>query len=366
MCTVLQCSRQRSITDMQTEIDPVMTSTSEFNGQLFQLVDRMPYTCAISSVKRGFITQSVDDILGLHNILPIICGEDFMQNLTCTNCSICASQRKFGSAPNSSPTATVYYTLPPPDHKKASPSAHNSKKSARHRDSPKPSKTLQHEESWHITMSNQETVLYSYWRSSCSWRVRIALNIKQIPYTYLPISLIKEGGEQFDPTFLKLNPSAQVPVLEIDGHRLTESIAILEYLEETRPNNPLLPSAPSEKAQVRMLVEIINSGTQPKQNLAVLKYVAELGGEEARKKFAAHWIEKGLNAFEKELELTAGTCCVGNNVTFADLVVVPQAYNSARLGIDIKKFPRIAKIVNYLEQLPEFKEAHPSKQPDAS
>lgn len=215
-------------------------------------------------------------------------------------------------------------------------------------------------------MSNHQTVLYSYWRSSCTWRVRIALNIKQIPYTYRPISLIKEGGEQFDPTFLKLNPSAQVPVLQIDGHRLTESVAILEYLEETRPNKPLLPPTPRERAQVRMLVEIINSGTQPKQNLAVLKYVAESNAEEVRNKFASHWIEKGLNAFEKELELTAGTCCVGDNVTFADLVIVPQAYNSARFGVNIAKFPRIAKVVNYLEQLPEFQKAHPSEQPDAS
>lgn len=115
-----------------------------------------------------------------------------------------------------------------------------------------------------------------------------------------------------------------------------------------------------------MLVEIINSGIQPKQNLAVLKYVAELSDEETKKKFAAHWIERGLHAFEKELEFTAGKCCFGDNVTFADLFLIPQVYNSARFSVNITKFPRIAKIVQYLEQLPEFKKAHPSEQPDAS
>lgn len=165
---------------------------------------------------------------------------------------------------------------------------------------------------------------------------------------------------------MQLNPSAQVPVLLIDDVHLTESVAILEYLEETRPENPLLPKSPKERAQVRMLVEMINAGIQPKQNLVVINYVAEhFGGDEVKKHFAAHWIEKGLIAIEKVLETTAGTCCVGNNVTFADLLLVPQAYNSTRIGIDNAKFPLISKIVQHLEQLPEFVQAHPTSQPDA-
>lgn len=215
-------------------------------------------------------------------------------------------------------------------------------------------------------MADLPVILYSYWRSSCSWRVRIALNLKNIPYTYKPIRLAGQGGDQDSPDFMQLNPNAQVPVLQIDNHRLTESVAILEYLEETRPQHPLLPTSPFQRSQVRMLVEIVNAGIQPKQNLSVINYVSEhCGGEDARKKFAAHWVRKGLTAFEKELEHTAGKCCVGDQITFADVCIVPQSASAARFDIDIAAFPRIAKIVDHLQQLPEFQKAHASVQPDA-
>lgn len=165
---------------------------------------------------------------------------------------------------------------------------------------------------------------------------------------------------------MQLNPSAQVPVLLIDGLHLSESVAILEYLEESHPDHPLLPNAPKDRAQVRMLVEMINAGIQPKQNLAVITYVADnFGGDEAKKNFAGHWVQKGLTAVEKVLQTTAGTCCVGDNITFADLLLVPQAFSARRFGIDVAIFPCIAKIVQHLEKLPEFIQAHPSAQPDA-
>lgn len=213
--------------------------------------------------------------------------------------------------------------------------------------------------------TDDQVILYSYWRSSCSWRVRLALNLKKIPYKCEPIHLVK--GNQFDPTFIQLNPSAQVPVLFIDTIHLSESVAILEYLEETRPQYPLLPSDPKQRAQVRILVEIINAGIQPKQNLAVLNYLANTlrADDHCKKNFAAHWIQNGLTAFESALHTSAGTCCVGDHITFADLLLVPQAFSAKRFGIDIATFPRISAIVQHLEKLPEFVHAHPTAQPDA-
>lgn len=215
-------------------------------------------------------------------------------------------------------------------------------------------------------MSSAKPVLFTYWRSSASWRIRIALNLKNIAYQPQCISLVKDGGEQFSPSFIKLNPSSQVPVLQIDGHSFTESVAILEYLEETRPQPALLPSAPSERAQVRQLVEMINAGIQPKQNLAVLRYVdANFGGEPARLKFAKNFVEKGLQAVEQVLQTTAGKYCVGDRITFADIVLVPQSSSCARFSIDTQQFPTMMRIVKELSELPEFVAAHPIAQPDA-
>ena len=122
-------------------------------------------------------------------------------------------------------------------------------------------------------MESGKPILYNYWRSSASWRVRIALNWKGIEYEYVPIHLLKDGGQQYSEDYKKKNPMARVPALYIDGHTLAESVAILEYLEETRKERPLLPSDPIKRAQVRQLVEIVNSGIQPLQNLPVLARV---------------------------------------------------------------------------------------------
>ncbi|KAI5707043.1 hypothetical protein M8J75_013851 [Diaphorina citri] len=180
-------------------------------------------------------------------------------------------------------------------------------------------------------------VLYSYWRSSCSWRVRIALNLKEIPYDIKPISLIKAGGEQHCNEFRDVNPMEQVPALQIDGHTLIESLNIMHYLEETRPQRALMPQDVHKRAKVREICEVIASGIQPLQNLTVLIYV----GEEKKREWAQHWIHRGLRAVEKLLSSSAG-----------------------KFHVDLRPFPIVLRIDRELENHPAFRAAHPSSQPD--
>ena len=167
-----------------------------------------------------------------------------------------------------------------------------------------------------------KVILYNYWRSSASWRVRIALNWKGIPFDYVPVHLLKDGGQQNKDEYKKLNPMGRVPALVIDGHTLAESVAILEYLEETRKERPLLPADAVKRALVRQLVEIINSGVQPLQNVSVL---AKIGDEykQDRKEWAQTYIKKGLAAFEEIVATSRGKYCVGDEVTFADACLIP-------------------------------------------
>jgi len=200
-----------------------------------------------------------------------------------------------------------------------------------------------------VSSSDAQPILYSYWRSSCSWRVRIAMNLKEIPYDIKPISLIKSGGEQHCNEYREVNPMEQVPALQIgelllkahfkrktsltppmhpspDGHTLIESVAIMHYLEETRPQRPLLPQDVHKRAKVREIVEIICSGIQPLQNLIVLIHV----GEEKKKEWAQHWITRGFRAVEKALSTSAGKYCVGDEISMADCCLVPQVFNARR------------------------------------
>ncbi|KAI5740208.1 hypothetical protein M8J76_001632 [Diaphorina citri] len=197
-------------------------------------------------------------------------------------------------------------------------------------------------------------VLYSYWRSSCSWRVRIALNLKEIPYDIKPISLIKAGGEQHCNEFRDVNPMEQVPALQIDGHTLIESLNIMHYLEETRPQRALMPQ------DVREICEVIASGIQPLQNLTVLIYV----GEEKKREWAQHWIHRGLRAVEKLLSSSAGKYCVGDDISVADCCLIPQVFNARRFHVDLRPFPIVLRIDRELENHPAFRAAHPSSQPD--
>ncbi|XP_018300048.1 probable maleylacetoacetate isomerase 2 [Mycetomoellerius zeteki] len=203
-------------------------------------------------------------------------------------------------------------------------------------------------------------VLYSYWRSSCSWRVRIALNLKEIPYDIKPVSLVKSGGEQHSNEFREINPMEQVPALHIDNHTLIESLNILQYLEETRPNRPLMPADPVKRARVREICEVIASGIQPLQNLVVLIYV----GEERKKEWAQHWITRGFTAVEKLLSSSAGKYCVGDEITLADCCLVPQIFNARRFHVDLRPFTTILRVDRHLEHHPAFTAAHPNNQPD--
>ncbi|XP_064514922.1 maleylacetoacetate isomerase isoform X3 [Pseudopipra pipra] len=152
-------------------------------------------------------------------------------------------------------------------------------------------------------------ILYSYFRSSCSWRVRIALALKGISYDLVPVNLVKDGGQQFSAEFKALNPMKQVPTLKIDGITLSQSLAIIHYLEETRPNPRLLPQDPKKRAQVRMIADHIASGIQPLQNLGLLKLIGERKTE-----WAQNHIASGFQAVEQILQHTAGRYCVGDEI----------------------------------------------------
>jgi len=210
-----------------------------------------------------------------------------------------------------------------------------------------------------------EVILYSYWRSSCSWRVRIALYTKNIGFQYKAVHLVKDGGEQFKPEYTQLNSMKEVPTLVVGDKHLTQSIAMLEYLEEIFPKPSLLPVDPYLRAQARSLTEIINAGTQPLQNLRVLLHVKSKLDAEEMKKWASHWIGNGLAAMEKAVKATAGKYCVGDNVTYPDCCLIPQLYNARRFKMDMALYPTLMQIESNLTKLPAFEKAHPSQQPDA-
>lgn len=208
-------------------------------------------------------------------------------------------------------------------------------------------------------------VLYSYYRSSASWRVRTALAFKGIDYEYKAVNLVKDGGQQLTEEYKALNPIKQVPTLVIDGITLGQSMAILEYLEETRPEKRLLPVDPKQKAKVRQISEMINSGIQPIQNLSVLKMIEKVTGDESKKvEWAKHWITNGLQAVELMLGKTSGKYCVGDEVSFADLFLVPQMYNAVRFEVDLAPFPIIKRVVEECGKLDAFKKADANNQPD--
>jgi maleylpyruvate isomerase len=215
--------------------------------------------------------------------------------------------------------------------------------------------------------------LYTYFRSSAAWRVRIALNLKGLPYEAVPVHLVKHGGEQLQPAYRDINPSALVPCLEDRGETLTQSMAIIEYLEEMHPQIALLPAAPLERARVRALAQMIACDIHPLDNLRVLRYlVRTLGvGEDAKNAWYRHWIGEGFAALEAQLARGPapgpgwGRFCHGDTPTIADCFLVPQVYNAARFDVDMTPYPRIAGIDAACAELPAFAQAHPSRQADA-
>ncbi|MBL91164.1 MAG: maleylacetoacetate isomerase [Myxococcales bacterium] len=210
--------------------------------------------------------------------------------------------------------------------------------------------------------------LRSYYRSSCSWRVRIALNWKGLNYKTLPVHLVNNGGEQYGFEMRRKNPMREVPVLSSGQGDLAQSMAILEYLEEVQPKPSLLPTDPFLRARVRQLAEVINSGVQPLQNLRVLKHLGKVHGfsQKDTHDWAKYWIGEGLNAFQELTKETVGQFCVGDQVSFADLLLVPQLYNARRFGVSVNHFPLLLDIEARLSTLSAFQQAHPERQDDAA
>ncbi len=207
--------------------------------------------------------------------------------------------------------------------------------------------------------------LYNYWRSSASWRVRIALNLKGVAYEYVPVNLIANGGEQHGEAHRARNPMRQVPALELDdGRVLTQSVAIVEWLDETFATPALLPRDPYLRARARALVEVVNSGIQPLQNLEPQRYVREeLKGDATA--WTKHFIGRGMQALEALATETAGAFLVGDEVSFADVCLVPQMFAARRFGVDPATLPTLARIEAACAALPAFEAARPERQPDA-
>lgn len=217
------------------------------------------------------------------------------------------------------------------------------------------------------------TTLHGYWRSSCSYRVRIMLNLKGVAYANKAVHLVKSGGEQHSEAYVSLNPTHKVPTLEIDGLTLVQSSAIGEYLEETRPQPTLLPGDAATRAHIRALCCIISNDIQPVGNLGVLQRLVTLLPPDAspelkastRDEWARHYISAGFLALETLMAPKAGKFSVGDDVTLVDAFLAPQVYNALRVGIDVATFPTIHRVMGELEKLEAFAQAHPSLQPDA-
>jgi len=212
--------------------------------------------------------------------------------------------------------------------------------------------------------------LYSYFRSSASYRVRIALNLKGLPHQIVPVHLLKDGGEQFKPEYRKLSPDALVPSLELEsGDVLTQSLAIIEYLEETHPSPPLLPETAKDRAWVRSIALSIACDIHPIDNLRVLRYlVREMKvSEQDKDRWYRHWVEQGLASVEKMLagDPRTGRFCFGDSPGLADCLLVPQVLNAQRMHCDLSQMPTILRINEACITLEAFAAASPANQPDA-
>ena len=210
--------------------------------------------------------------------------------------------------------------------------------------------------------------LYTYFRSSAAYRVRIALNLKGLAYDAVPVHLLREGGEHLQAGYRQINPSGLVPSFQDEHITLSQSMAIIEYLEERHPQPPLLPRDAAGRARVRELAQIVGCDIHPLNNLRVLNYlVKHLGlADQAKTEWYRHWIIEGFQSLEAHLarDPGAGPFCHGDHPTIADCYLVPQVFNAQRFSIDVSAYPNIDRINSLCVELPAFRRAHPSQQPD--
>lgn len=209
--------------------------------------------------------------------------------------------------------------------------------------------------------------LYTYWRSSASYRVRMALNLKGLDYQAVSIHFLKDGGQHKTPEFLAKNPQGLLPLWQEQGWHLSQSLAILEYLEDTHPEPSLLPKNPKGRAEVRALAQIIACEIHPLNNLRVLVYLKQQMGQDAAavNQWYRHWVALGFEALETKFRSTAGDYCYGDSITLADCCLVPQVYNARRFGCDLSPYPQIVRIDQALCRLDAVRAAAPERQPDA-
>ncbi len=209
--------------------------------------------------------------------------------------------------------------------------------------------------------------LYDYFRSSASFRVRIALNLKKLDYEMIPIHLVHDGGQQFSAQYRQINPHSLVPALQDENKVLTQSLAIIEYLEDCHPMPALLPDDPFKKALVRAFALSIAADIHPLNNLRVLTYLTrELNVSEQKKNlWYQHWIAKGLDGLEKQLQMykTSGPFCFGETPTLADICLVPQMFNARRFACDLTPYPTLVRIDEHCQQQPAFNKAVPVEIP---
>ena len=213
---------------------------------------------------------------------------------------------------------------------------------------------------------DKELILYDYWRSSASYRVRIALNLLGLDYQTVPVNLLQK--QHLDQSYQDINPQGLVPSLRIGNHLLTQSLAIIEYLHDTTPDSQLLPSDPADRAHIRQLAHIIAMDIHPICNLGVVTHITELAdtsvrdADAIRSEWMRHYITKGLTAFETLL--TGGEAsrfCCGDQPTLADICLVPQIYNARRWGADLAALPAIRRIDDHCQSLEAFAAAHPDR-----
>jgi maleylacetoacetate isomerase len=211
--------------------------------------------------------------------------------------------------------------------------------------------------------------LFSYWRSSAAYRVRIGLNLKGLPYEIVPVHLVRDGGEQHTDAFREANPQELVPVLQHGQRMLRQSLAILEYLDEMWPRPLLLPAVARDRQRVRALAQVVACDIHPLNNLRVMQFLEREWGvpQAEREGWAQHWMATGFAALERLLHdhPSTGEFCDGQDPTLADCCLVPQVYNARRFGLDLAPYPTIVRIEQACLALPAFDAARPENQPDA-